>query len=199
MRRSQCERGPRVRNLNSMLTSNSGNKNALESPLLRLPAELRAMIWKYALRGYISKPRPWKSIPITFTTQTDRFSLLRVFRQIHCETSTLPYQLTVFAFSCIYDYLRNADNPCLRLVENMRIGWVGFDDEPAVFCRRYFPLNRLPAFRTFDVAICDKYLFTSDSRKAQKKDTLRSYFVGKQVTVRYMDNYNDWVSIWRRL
>jgi hypothetical protein len=50
-RRNDCEIFTKKQLCRPVLTISSGKKNALESPLLRLPAELRALIWEYALGG----------------------------------------------------------------------------------------------------------------------------------------------------
>jgi len=78
--------------------------NQRNSPLLRLPAELRNQIYKYALGGHIvllgtthelvypRKPRLYPEEPIS------HFALLRVCSQIHAEAALLPYSLNIFHF-----------------------------------------------------------------------------------------------------
>ncbi|CAE7002197.1 hypothetical protein P3342_001556 [Pyrenophora teres f. teres] len=73
-----------------------------QSPLLRLPPEIRNKIWDLALGGMlyrveqIYKPRSYKlkSSP----TQLAGISLLRVCRQIYAEAAMLPILSNTFAF-----------------------------------------------------------------------------------------------------
>ncbi|KAF1942647.1 hypothetical protein EJ02DRAFT_163886 [Clathrospora elynae] len=83
-------------------------RNANQSPLLRLPSELRELICNFTLAGNIIKPayasRRWAIRP-----PKHRFSLLRVCRQIYAETASLPYSLSTFSFSTIYRYQEFCD------------------------------------------------------------------------------------------
>jgi hypothetical protein len=95
-----------------VLTIDSVERNAQQSPLLRLPAEIRNMIFIFALSDNIISPTLWHadSDPDPEHTSTvsrsvtgnrpplHRFSLLRVSRQIYAETAILPYHLSTFRF-----------------------------------------------------------------------------------------------------
>jgi hypothetical protein len=82
--------------------------NATDSPLLRLPAELRNYIWSYVIGGQTirmnlssTKDRSGLSRKLldsrTWRPDTNRFSLLRVSRQIYAETGTLVDTLSTFS------------------------------------------------------------------------------------------------------
>ncbi|KAI4916534.1 hypothetical protein J4E85_010189 [Alternaria conjuncta] len=74
-------------------------RNAEESPLLRLPAEIRAMIWKLAIGNPIIRPAwggpikplkyrsPFEERASEFPAPRHRFALLRVCRQIYSEAA----------------------------------------------------------------------------------------------------------------
>ncbi|CAN9439550.1 unnamed protein product [Alternaria alternata] len=79
-------------------------RNAIESPLLRLPPEIRNGIYtyvfgntRYLFRDYHFSIRT----PVTFTpdkVEYQRLSLPLVCRQLHHETRLLPYELGTFDF-----------------------------------------------------------------------------------------------------
>ncbi|KAF2789250.1 hypothetical protein K505DRAFT_341422 [Melanomma pulvis-pyrius CBS 109.77] len=75
-------------------------KNSTNSPLLRLPAELRNKIYRYALGDM--------RIVIGSTGKSDiTIGLPGTCRQIYAETGTMVYQLNVFDFVLRIDYLRD--------------------------------------------------------------------------------------------
>ena len=83
--------------------SHSGKLNATTSPLLRLPAELRNIIYKYALGGRVLRfSRAGSKNHSIFHADTyDNpriLGLLRACRQTYSETALLPYQLNLFNF-----------------------------------------------------------------------------------------------------
>jgi len=74
--------------------------NSINSPLLRLPAEIRTMIFTHVFRGqhYLFSKRHDYTITCGETfTQMD-ISLLVVSRQTYAETGMLPYELGTFDF-----------------------------------------------------------------------------------------------------
>jgi len=81
-------------------------KTNQDSPLLRLPGELRTRIWEYVLGGFElrsmfpdhSQPRkPRRMIP-PFAERSNGTQLLRTCRQIYTETALLPYKTNTFIF-----------------------------------------------------------------------------------------------------
>ncbi|KAF2639451.1 hypothetical protein P280DRAFT_550206 [Massarina eburnea CBS 473.64] len=88
-------------------------KNSSDSPLLRLPAELRTKIFDYVTSGSSvtltmincvgSNVEPWdtkpclrSTVPSTYTPFEHDFALARTCRQIYHETSTMLFSNTAF-------------------------------------------------------------------------------------------------------
>jgi len=85
----------------------SSKLNATNSPLLRLPAELRNIVYgyvfegnRYALGGYLfTGKRPEEGNTLIWrTSRSNDIGLLLASRQLHAETALLPYKLGVFHF-----------------------------------------------------------------------------------------------------
>ena len=78
-------------------------KHNSETSLLRLPAEIRNLIWEYALGG-----RTIRCFALSFPTPTSRIAkgannaLLRVCRQIYAETALSPYRMNTFSFDSFW-------------------------------------------------------------------------------------------------
>lgn len=70
-----------------------------QSPFLRLPAELRNKIFTDAL----TIPNLTIRLSPRFYTRNDALALLRVNKQINCETALLPYTLNVLNFFTLVD------------------------------------------------------------------------------------------------
>ena len=87
------------------LTSFSTCLNATTSPLLLLPAEIRNMIFEYAVcHGVINLNKRIHGVKRTValvTCQTE--PLLLVCRQIYSEVAILPYKLNIFSFK-LFDF-----------------------------------------------------------------------------------------------
>lgn len=79
-------------------------RNAAESPLLRLPAEIREKVWKCATSGVCVNATRRKEIFPTWADGSSEkvvrnasaFHLPRVCRQIYAETAVLPYASSTF-------------------------------------------------------------------------------------------------------
>lgn len=87
------------------------------SPLLRLPPELRYLIWMYELGGQTlqfrfvkKKASNMEGMVPTISKRANGLDLLRVCRQVYAETALVPERANIFAFyswSCIkYDLIR---------------------------------------------------------------------------------------------
>ncbi|KAF2270746.1 hypothetical protein CC78DRAFT_596414 [Lojkania enalia] len=112
------KRYPKVRKLENGLfdvTRKTGKyrkimeRNRNESPLLRLPGELRNQIFEYVLdlgyelrtsNSYIKRRG---MSPIVHAGKRNALSLLHVCRQLYDETTILPYTLNTFTFHDLYD------------------------------------------------------------------------------------------------
>jgi len=87
--------------------------NAIQSPLFRLPAEIRNQIYTYIFNDtlYTLNLDKWRDdrtvnfftrCPPPFYRYLDRVLLPFACRQLHHETSLLPYQLATFDFGSAY-------------------------------------------------------------------------------------------------
>lgn len=87
--------------MGTRLTSRkSAKESSTNSPLLRLPAEIREKIYHYALGDM--------RIPIGSTGKSKTtIGLPRTCRQIYAETGTMVYQLNVFEFGSDYVNMSN--------------------------------------------------------------------------------------------
>ena len=74
--------------------------NSLNSPLLRLPAEIRSMIFTYVFSGeeYIFRGHDNHPITCGGSFEYQNMGLLLVSRQSYAETALLPYQLGTISF-----------------------------------------------------------------------------------------------------
>ncbi|KAH7076427.1 hypothetical protein BKA63DRAFT_282354 [Paraphoma chrysanthemicola] len=136
------------------------NRNLEDSPLLRLPPEIRNRIFKYALCGH--KLRPFLSFEHFRTSELQgvvaanrklakgRFELLLTSRQIYAETAALPYILTTFAFQRTYhihQWLSVLDrHPVqkkrLRYIKTLQCASMPSDSVSEHQCHKAFPLDR---------------------------------------------------------
>ncbi|KAI4613409.1 uncharacterized protein J4E87_009876 [Alternaria ethzedia] len=74
--------------------------NSINSPLLRLPAELRSIIFTYVFSGeeYLFSGRRGYLVPDAGSFTLLDMSLLLVSRQAYAETALLPYKLGTIRF-----------------------------------------------------------------------------------------------------
>jgi hypothetical protein len=70
-------------------------RNTLESPLLRLPGELRNAIYEYALGGRQWDIDCWRKARVR---EKFALSVLQTCRQMHSEASTVPWSSNTFSF-----------------------------------------------------------------------------------------------------
>ena len=78
------------------------------TPLLRLPAEIRRMIWEYVFSGSVWRARGY---PEGKKPLVKSLSILQTCRQIYSETCLLPYRVGTLSFSV---YTLNWDIQGLR-------------------------------------------------------------------------------------
>lgn len=76
--------------------------NQLNSPLLRLPAELRNLIYHYALGNCTLTLAAHHDRLCTYQNDMPAFPLLAVCTQIHTEAALLPYSLNTFNIASDY-------------------------------------------------------------------------------------------------
>ncbi|PVH96551.1 hypothetical protein DM02DRAFT_477271, partial [Periconia macrospinosa] len=77
--------------------SQKAKANNENSPLLRLPRELRDRIWSEALGGQTFNVKGvGHRSPASFDGGSNAISLLRTCRQIYSETALIPYKTSVF-------------------------------------------------------------------------------------------------------
>ncbi|KAH8733005.1 hypothetical protein GQ44DRAFT_766072 [Phaeosphaeriaceae sp. PMI808] len=80
---------------------NTGNRNQRESSLLRLPAEIRNIIYEYVLGGRTYRFKDalhFKHARLNTNGERHTLGLLSVCHQIYSEASLLPYSLNTFSF-----------------------------------------------------------------------------------------------------
>ncbi|KAH7069291.1 hypothetical protein FB567DRAFT_598900 [Paraphoma chrysanthemicola] len=136
------------------------NRNLEESPLLRLPPEIRNRIFRYALCGH--KVRPFLTFEHVRTLELSgmvaanrelakgQFDLLLTSRQVYAETAVLPYTLTTFAFQRtfhIHQWLSSVDrDPVqkkrLRYIKTIQCASAPSESMTEHHCHKAFPLDR---------------------------------------------------------
>jgi hypothetical protein len=92
-----------------MLTSRNSVKSNQESPLLRIPPEIRNRIWEYALGGknFRQQPRGRKQMFVPMPRErVNASALLRTCRQIYAETALIPFAVNTFSVNDDYWPLR---------------------------------------------------------------------------------------------
>ncbi|KAI4631632.1 uncharacterized protein J4E87_002338 [Alternaria ethzedia] len=105
-----------------ILTPRCVERNALQSPLLRLPRELRDLIWTFTFTG-IAKPA-------CKVSRYSPFSVLTVCRQIYTEAISVAGPFLTWSFVCLRDYesffwdIIYSEGPKhkIRLVHSIQIG-----------------------------------------------------------------------------
>jgi len=122
------------------LTPHRCTENAENSKLLRvLPAEIRLMIWEFALGGQTIRLRTKPDLLGAVYDPADRFPLLRIYRQIYSEAAVLPHSLTTF-FSFDTDIYRSYIKAGLvKRIKHIRIGFGYRDHDTTKFAWKYVP------------------------------------------------------------
>lgn len=132
----------------------SSERNSKQSPLLRLPRELRDIIWDHALRGYqIKVYSNTYSAAGTTPCIPPEFHLLLVCRQIHSEIHPRHYSLGTFFFAAAHDLRNYGDRNRLHHIQALETcapyWWV----ESPTECAVYFPLEKMPALKSMHVSV----------------------------------------------
>jgi len=145
--------------LNLKLTDSSSKKNARDSPLLRLPPEIRSMIWEYVLGEHtIRMGESWHfTFPAQGTAQI-HFDLLRVCRQVYVEASNLPRTLNTLSFPDFTSFLETAatgklhhvQKICLRTFVDCLVSEEGLE--------YLVPTAAFAPFKTISITLCTEDL-----------------------------------------
>lgn len=105
------------------------------SPFLRLPAEIRNMIYAYVLGGYIWSIKMTQDTAGNTRVRADdgiknALALLKVNRQIHAEAHLFPYLYNTFAGvhnGHLHDWVKSlthAKRTCIRAIKRHKRGYV---------------------------------------------------------------------------
>lgn len=174
-------------------------KRNQNSPLLRLPAELRTQIWNYVL-GYkllsmwytYKLPLRQARIAAPYTDRTNVMDLLRTCRQIYVESACVPYSLNIFSFDfydSIYDHfkrftlhqranithiqLNNLDHFSLQLLTQQPI--------EVVAKQKKFNLSFLPALKQIHVVLlAAQFDAAQEGRGHMVEDQLKVLLAGSR-------------------
>ncbi|KAH7408273.1 hypothetical protein DE146DRAFT_629203 [Phaeosphaeria sp. MPI-PUGE-AT-0046c] len=110
-------------------------KSNQDSPLLRLPAEIRNTIWKYTLGGKTMRPVYSYRSRLNFvpkpSERINTFALLRTCRQIYAEGALIPYTESIFSVEYMADVTR-----AFRRFRKHQLGHIR---ELSIECDRYVP------------------------------------------------------------
>ncbi|KAF2030008.1 hypothetical protein EK21DRAFT_66407 [Setomelanomma holmii] len=186
--------------------------NNQNSPLLRLPPELRNKIWRYVLGGNVLR---WTLVSSSRYSLKYRMApppgqiilgldLLRTCRQIYAETALLPYQLNTFActeyagikgeLQYLQPFQRSHIAKLQLEASSIRGLWLGqgylSDIErytDARFCGKY-KLGFLPALEEIQVCVLTPDLRSEsavDECKRSVRDQLSTLLAGKQVDITF--------------
>jgi hypothetical protein len=167
------------------LICSSCEQNSLSSDLLRLPPEVRMMIWSYALSGQTIKLAP-KRRPLEMVVWShDRFPLLRVCRQVYSEAAILPYTLNTFYFTILQHYLDYARSSLIKHVQHISMWRYSWERQGL-----HFPSTNARVLKTIEYAVflVPEYMDDKDVVKKRLEDRND----GVSVTVRYLDLGTDW-------
>ena len=107
-------------------TRNSVQANQ-QSPLLRLPTELRTKIWSYVLGSTIYRGKGYSYTGDDQFVPVDRsisLTLLQTCRQIYSETTMLPFTLNIFSvgkFRCVRSGFRIMRSHQRKSIKHIRL------------------------------------------------------------------------------
>lgn len=141
------------------------------SPLLRLPAEIRNEIWKYALGGKVYRgvfddsKAPSTKLSLPRTEPANAAALLRTCRQIYAETALMLCSLNKFSFDFAADVCVGVRK--LKPIQRRQITAIQLEllcpaGDPARLCKMldrdmYMPsksfVTRLPCLKKICVSV----------------------------------------------
>ena len=136
--------------------------NPPTSPLLRLPAELRNLIYSYIFSHQTFQPGsdPWGERINDTNRAPIVLALLRVNRQLHAETRFLPYQNFTFAFASslgLDEFVARRSQEQLDFIQSVQIKSYGcvrmLQDEKLWELEQFRSLARMPALKHIDVGM----------------------------------------------
>ncbi|KAH8731111.1 hypothetical protein GQ44DRAFT_755879 [Phaeosphaeriaceae sp. PMI808] len=170
-------------------------KNSQRSALLRLPLDIRTMIWEYVLEsGEIIKLFPIACVRHSkIPKPTHRFQLLRVCRQIYVEAALLPYTLNTFSFVDVGDYARSFNNG-LRQIKHVKFSTserglrMSVPEIPGLF----------ESLESLEIHVhnASPPYFYAQWKQALTLEHLRREFEGKNLSVHFISNYHEWIKHW---
>ena len=124
------------------------NLNATQSPLLRLPAEIRNAIYTLVFSDQVYKFAVWPYDEDGYRSMIGRaeqpwcLGLLLTSRQVHHETALFPYKLATFDFGMNDDFPRHAleflEDRSEAQIEALGRLMISFPDEICIGTGAYF-------------------------------------------------------------
>jgi hypothetical protein len=178
----------------------SGKKNARQSPLLCLPAEIRNMIWKYAFSGKVRV----SSTTVVPRKDYDRFSLLRVCRQVYHETGVLPYTTNTFCFSHISiatDFQLYLKPKQVKYIQSLVIEQYCplFSFNAKRICAIFQLPHKFTALEKVCVVLYANGEDVGSYSTSEPKVDVRAVLEGKDVMFRYFDRFSERLKVWQEL
>ncbi|KAH3968827.1 hypothetical protein HBI81_129500 [Parastagonospora nodorum] len=168
-------------------------RNSTESPLLRLPAEIRNIIFEYVVSGHtIRMISEWgKSCwPIA---KRRRFSLARVSRQTYNETALLTYtgNTLLFMYPDGIEILTTPSSSLNRmLIRNIGVigSGTGIWPEPWV----------IPLLNTYFPYLTKMDIQPVGQLNAEARSFIESLGGTVHVHIREVTDHEDWLEMWMR-
>ncbi|KAI4946029.1 hypothetical protein J4E91_007471 [Alternaria rosae] len=164
------------------------NINARDSPLLRLPAEIRNQIFSLALGGSAVK-MPSRVWPMAKPEEhLARWNLLRVCRQVYVETAMIAYTTIPFCFAAITDVTRYLRTFRLQHVHAIHFGASLSEMRMAPrnnACARFLRGKSFRALQKVKITLSMISMTPAgeSAAVARVKEMVEAYLPGKQIEV----------------
>ncbi|KAF2034835.1 hypothetical protein EK21DRAFT_107465 [Setomelanomma holmii] len=171
------------------------DKNAQDFELLQLPAEIRAMIWKYALSDQTLHLAPYRDASSTYAKAPilrERFPLLRVCRQIYSEAALFPHTESTFFFSDPEEYLKHVKYRPAKRARHIKMGTQYWK------LKNYFTRAQLEAIRTIEIIMWPSRWRKRDRFPAHIaccRERFEPDFQDKDFPLKFVSR-NQWRAIW---